>query len=243
MAAKLDNLLNQKFNMLTVIKRAANVDFKPHWICLCDCGNLSTVSSRNLRSFRIKSCGCWSSRNQVTKICQHCNKEFKIKKSHDGIQGIYCDKFCMAEVYKTILIGNSNPNYKHGKSNTSEYTRAHSNKRRMSPRQDDESYCFDDLFDLYFKQKALCYWCFDALKTYEVDHIIPISRGGSNCRQNIVLACRSCNRQKHSKLVSEWILKDNCRNKRNEHPAGKYSKIGNRISSPTSNILLGCAEL
>lgn len=39
---------------------------------------------------------------------------------------------------------------------------------------------------------------------YHIDHIIPLSRGGSNDISNIVLACPSCNESKHDKLLHEW---------------------------------------
>jgi 5-methylcytosine-specific restriction endonuclease McrA len=38
----------------------------------------------------------------------------------------------------------------------------------------------------------------------EVDHIVPISRGGTNEAKNLTLACRTCNRDKHSKTGDEF---------------------------------------
>ena len=35
------------------------------------------------------------------------------------------------------------------------------------------------------------------------DHIIPISKGGNNVKENIVPAYRSCNSKKHNKLILE----------------------------------------
>jgi hypothetical protein len=56
---KLINLAGQKFGRLTVIKRAENNSFnRPRWICKCDCGNYSIVSSSHLKSNHTKSCGC-----------------------------------------------------------------------------------------------------------------------------------------------------------------------------------------
>jgi 5-methylcytosine-specific restriction endonuclease McrA len=38
----------------------------------------------------------------------------------------------------------------------------------------------------------------------EMDHLVPISRGGTNARDNLVLACFACNRSKGGKLLAEW---------------------------------------
>lgn len=37
-----------------------------------------------------------------------------------------------------------------------------------------------------------------------VDHVMPLSRGGSNELNNLVLACRSCNCRKGTLTVDEW---------------------------------------
>lgn len=49
-----------------------------------------------------------------------------------------------------------------------------------------------------------CMYCGDSAGPLECDHIVPISRGGSNDKSNLVTACRRCNRSKRAKLVSEW---------------------------------------
>jgi len=56
---KLDKLENKKFGMLTVLE----IDNSEHnertaWICLCDCGNILSVISRDLKNGNTKSCGC-----------------------------------------------------------------------------------------------------------------------------------------------------------------------------------------
>lgn len=39
---------------------------------------------------------------------------------------------------------------------------------------------------------------------YHIEHIVPLSRGGSNSISNIVLACPTCNLKKHDKLPHEF---------------------------------------
>jgi hypothetical protein len=42
----------------------------------------------------------------------------------------------------------------------------------------------------------------------EVDHVLPLSRGGSNHLWNIVPACKGCNSSKGDRHILEWALKD-----------------------------------
>ena len=62
-----------------------------------------------------------------------------------------------------------------------------------------------DIKLLYANQKGKCWWCSRELNgKYDIDHRIPLSRGGSNNPENLVLACASCNRSKHVKLPQEF---------------------------------------
>lgn len=49
-----------------------------------------------------------------------------------------------------------------------------------------------------------CHYC-DAPAT-EVDHLVPVSRGGRHAIGNLVGACRSCNASKNNRTVMEWRL-------------------------------------
>lgn len=62
---------------------------------------------------------------------------------------------------------------------------------------------FDEAAQLK-RQKSRCYYCGDKLTEYHIDHVIPLSRGGSDGAENKVLACPTCNRSKGAKLPSEW---------------------------------------
>lgn len=49
-----------------------------------------------------------------------------------------------------------------------------------------------------------CAYCHRPSEILEMDHVIPLSRGGRHALANIVPACPSCNRTKSSLLLVEW---------------------------------------
>lgn len=57
---KVIDLTGKTFGKLTVIQRSgSNVQGEAVWLCQCDCGNKSLVSSSNLRTGNTSSCGCF----------------------------------------------------------------------------------------------------------------------------------------------------------------------------------------
>lgn len=62
-----------------------------------------------------------------------------------------------------------------------------------------------DIARMLKTQRAKCYYCGkDISKSYHVDHVVPLSRGGANYPDNLVLACPHCNESKGAKLPHEW---------------------------------------
>lgn len=55
-----ENLVGQRFRMLTVIAPAENIGKHPAWLCRCDCKTEKVIREFSLKSGRIKSCGCES---------------------------------------------------------------------------------------------------------------------------------------------------------------------------------------
>jgi 5-methylcytosine-specific restriction endonuclease McrA len=41
-------------------------------------------------------------------------------------------------------------------------------------------------------------------QSYHIDHMIPLSRGGSNWPSNLQLLCPRCNLSKHAMTDEEW---------------------------------------
>jgi 5-methylcytosine-specific restriction endonuclease McrA len=76
--------------------------------------------------------------------------------------------------------------------------RANEAKRRAAIGHD--GYTEEHVQFLLRSQKSKCVVCNRSLKGgFEVDHIVPLSKGGANDRANTQLLCRTCNRRKHAK--------------------------------------------
>jgi 5-methylcytosine-specific restriction endonuclease McrA len=52
-----------------------------------------------------------------------------------------------------------------------------------------------------------CAYCSTPLtsENTHIDHIHPLSKGGSHSIDNVVLACKDCNLKKHTKTLDEWL--------------------------------------
>jgi 5-methylcytosine-specific restriction endonuclease McrA len=52
-----------------------------------------------------------------------------------------------------------------------------------------------------------CIYCLRELEPGQgaLDHVIPLSQGGSDCQSNLVLACRRCNTKKGSLTPAQFI--------------------------------------
>jgi 5-methylcytosine-specific restriction endonuclease McrA len=58
------------------------------------------------------------------------------------------------------------------------------------------------LLALWKSESQPCSYCFNLADT--IDHIIPLSKNGTNFEDNLVPCCRYCNSSKSNKLISEW---------------------------------------
>lgn len=81
-----------------------------------------------------------------------------------------------------------------------EAKRTYDAARKASRKKINGKYTADDLKMLMLLQKRKCAICQnDIVGQFHVDHILPLSKGGRNDRQNIQLTHPTCNQQKYDK--------------------------------------------
>lgn len=59
--------------------------------------------------------------------------------------------------------------------------------------------------EVFDRDNYTCKYCGQVGGLLEVDHIFPLSKGGTNEIDNLTTSCRRCNRQKKDKTVTEFL--------------------------------------
>lgn len=82
-----EDLQGQKFNRLRAEKPTYNKYRRKCWECVCECGNKAYVSSKDLKTGRIKSCGCLLKENRESGFYKtHNLSKTAIYKLYRGIK-------------------------------------------------------------------------------------------------------------------------------------------------------------
>lgn len=86
--SKLIDLTEQKFGRLTVIKRVEkqNKTRSAYWLCQCECGNTTIVSSPNLKNKHAMSCGCLQQESRLTHSITHGLAKTRIYRIYLGMK-------------------------------------------------------------------------------------------------------------------------------------------------------------
>lgn len=78
-------------------------------------------------------------------------------------------------------------------------------KRRARTRAVGGTHTVADIDEIYAAQSGRCAYCRKPLNgRFRVDHIVPVSTGGSNDRKNLQVTCQPCNNRKYNKRPEEF---------------------------------------
>lgn len=175
------------------------------------CGVEFFVKKSHSQKIRSCSMSCSKKIKRKTKRkprkqnCVYCGKEFNCKESHKDLRKT-CSKRCMSRMYSFKLSSEKNPNYRHGKCGTLEYsriknkeyverTREKVKKRAVTTKTIHSS----KILNIKKQNAKSCAYCGikftdNIKKTF--DHVIPYSKYGTDDESNIVICCRFCNSSK-----------------------------------------------
>lgn len=64
----------------------------------------------------------------------------------------------------------------------------------------------DTILEVKAASMGICPYCCDQIIKGHIDHIVPVSGGGTNARENLVYVCATCNISKGKKSLLEFIL-------------------------------------
>ena len=84
--------------------------------------------------------------------------------------------------------------------------RALKGRRRAAEFRADGHHTAADIKRIFADQGGICAACkIDVSGGYQVDHVRPLSRDGSNWPENLQILCKPCNCSKNDRTMCEWI--------------------------------------
>lgn len=163
-------------------------------------------ANRASREYKTRSYGPKPSRR-----CENCGKCIGPERRRDAR---FCNRKCL-EDYRGAHVDRS-AYRKSTQEKRTAYTREWRKANPASVRQSKfkrrahelrGSFSSQDWHRLLSRYGHKCAYCSnDGEMT--VDHVVPLSRGGTNTIGNILPACRSCNGRKHARFITEWKLSE-----------------------------------
>lgn len=209
------SLTGNRFGHLVVIKRLDKRYFcEYYWLCRCDCGNTCERYQSQLRNSVPGSRVLWcdhadciyelrylqdraskkeEQRKRYNKKARETNKEYRNKKIRL--------RYATDSQFKNNI---RNAERRWRQRNKEKRRQIYINRRARECNAVGRIRT-KDIKMLLNTQGSRCKYCNCKVNDYHVDHVIPLSRGGTNLPENLVITCPRCNLQKHTKTPEEWI--------------------------------------
>jgi 5-methylcytosine-specific restriction endonuclease McrA len=159
------------------------------------CGKIDSLSPYYASTRKFCSRECADSdlrRPDLEKPCATCGKVFR-PRAYAAPTAKYCSRKCAAFLR---FIG----------CDEREADRLHANRRRARQLANGGNYTAAGWLAKCEYWGWRCYLCGVGLtkESVQLEHRIPLSRGGSNWLANLAPACKSCNSRKHAKTEAEF---------------------------------------
>lgn len=213
---------------------------------ICECCGKPFQSCKEDRNRKPRFCSrrCAGSLNRKMKVCAHCGREF-----YDWTKDKYCSRECATAALRGVPLSEEHRrklsegrklspkchgpalyNWKGGQETYIERMRAHNKKRRDATRTPvDARY----LRLLLAFQRGRCFYCgCDITAAPSLEHLTPVSKGGTNASWNLVYACKSCNSRKHDYTLEEYAVKTG-----RPHLSDRYDLLLARLYQPYMTMI------
>jgi len=115
----------------------------------------------------------------VGTTCAWCGKQFLWDRTITGTDARRCSKRCTRKTGRAV--------------------------RRAKAAKAGGTYTWAEVMRIFLAHDKRCAYCHEPVEGQpDPDHVVPLSRGGSNSITNVVPCCRPCNADKSNHLLSEW---------------------------------------
>lgn len=218
MPRALINMAGERWGKLTVLS-LVNTFKGSLWNCRCDCGTPTQAFGHNLRAGNTTSCGCVKvsprPERRVDLTGSRVGKLTVISRIHNpgGMASWLC--LCECGTEKAVRIdhlqtgtiiscgcaANKGPMVAIRSAGVRAAASVKDHMRRARQGVTSDWFNPEQIVELLRKQRSKCANCFCRIipETMHKDHVIALSRGGTNSISNIQLLCIPCNRRKYNK--------------------------------------------
>lgn len=170
--------------------------------CLCNIDRGRSAKRRERHRDNMKA---WRERNpeKQREIAKRCTEKYRLRdlEKNREYHRAYQVEWVKGNLERKRELGRT------WRKRNPEATRAIKSRRRAKEISATGSHTADDLKDILRLQRGRCAYCrskFGKQLKPSLDHIQPLSRGGSNDRKNLQFLCGSCNSSKHAKDPVEF---------------------------------------
>lgn len=199
---RVQDITGKKVGRLTAIRYVGYCVFKSTrlsvWEFKCDCGNTSITYANHISTGHVKSCGCASDEYFKRGLVNPPKTQKEMYRKHRAKRLAAVREYRIRNAAKLAAWYQKNK----------DYYRIKAAERRAKIRG-----CSVDPKGLWHwvrrmkRQTGLtCYYCGMSIPKgkLELDHVIPLVKGGQHSAANMAASCEHCNATKSSKLPSEW---------------------------------------
>lgn len=145
----------------------------------------------------------WGESHIITRTCDSCGSEITKHRSQLVGKRAFCDRRC-AGLYRRGRLVNLEGEPRHGSgvalTDDAKYVSWRKNERNRLKRISPAHHTYEQWVSVLKQHRNRCASCGTSERLTE-DHIMPLSKGGSDDISNIQPLCRACNTRKLNRLI------------------------------------------